>query len=109
MGRYFCFLLLAAEGVDGIHAQAGLHADERTHAAVAALEFLRHESVFDGGHAGAAVAGEGGSVEAELAHGLDELFGEASVAVALLDDGDEVLFDEEAGVVAHEALVVGEE
>jgi hypothetical protein len=85
-----------------------LHTDEGTHAAVAALEFLGHESVLDGGHAGAAVAGEGGSVEAELAHGLDELFGEASVAVALLDDGDDVFFDEQAGVIADEALVVGE-
>ena len=109
LGQVFLFLLLAAEGVDGIHAQSGLHADEGAHAAVAALEFLGHESVLDGGHAGAAVAVEGGSVEAELAHGLDELFGEASVAVALLDDGNDVLFDEEASVVAHETLVVGEE
>ncbi len=109
LGQVFLLLLLAAEGVDGIHAQAGLHADEGAHAAVAALQFLGHQAVLDGRHAGAAVALEAGSVEAELAHGLDQLFGEASVAVALLDDGDEVLFDEQAGVVADEALVVGEQ
>jgi len=55
------------------------------------------------------VAVDGGSVEAELAHGSRELAGEAAVAVALLDDGDEFVFDEGAGVGADEDLVFGEE
>src|ERR1700678_413375 len=102
-------LLLAAEGVDGIHAEPRLNADERAHTAVAALQLLRHQAVFDGRHAGAAVALQAGAVEAELAHRLDQLFGEATVAIAQLDDGDEVLFDELAGVVAYQLLVVGEQ
>ncbi len=102
-------LLLAAEGVDGIHAQSGLHADERAHAAVAALQFLRHQTVLDVRHAGAAVTFQAGAIEAELAHRLDQLFGEAAVAVALLDDGDEVFLDELAGIVAHQPLVVVEQ
>src|SRR5271157_1240187 len=37
LGQVLLLLLLAAEGVNGIHAQARLHADERAHPAVAAL------------------------------------------------------------------------
>ena len=102
-------LLLAAEGVDGIHAQRRLHADERAHAAVAALQFLRHQAVLHRRHARAAVALEAGAVEAQLAHGLDQLLGEAAVAVALLDDGNEVVFDELARIVADQPLVVAEQ
>ena len=67
-GEPVVFLLFGAEGVDGIHDKRGLHADEAAQAAVAALQFLRHEAVFDVGHAGAAVAFEIGAEEAELAH-----------------------------------------
>ena len=81
------FLLVAAEGVDGIHDERRLHADERAHAAVAALQFLHHQSVLDIRHLGAAIAFEVGAEEAELAHGLDQFLGEAAVAIALLDDG----------------------
>ena len=109
LGQVFLLLFLAAEGVDGIHAQPRLHADERAHAAVAALQLLGHQAVLHARHAGAAVALEAGAVEAELAHGLDQLFGEAAVAVALLDDGDEVFFDELAGIVADQPLVVVEQ
>ena len=61
------------------------------------------------GHAGAAIALEGGAEETELAHGLDQFAREAAVAVALFDDGNEVVFDELARGVAHQALVVAEQ
>jgi hypothetical protein len=91
--------------VDRIHDQRRLHADEAADAGVAALELLGDEAVFDVGEAGAAVALDGRAEEAELAHGLDEFAREAAVAVALLDDGDEVVFDEIACGVAGEQLV----
>ena len=103
------FLLLAAEVVDGIHAQSRLHADEAAHAGVAALEFLRHQSVFDVAHAGAAVALERRAEEAEIGHGLDQFARKAAGAVALFDDGDEVVFDELARGVADQALFFGEQ
>ncbi len=100
-GSQYFFLLFGAEGEDGIHDQRRLHADEAAHAAVAALEFLHDEAVFDVGHAGAAVAVQVRAKEAEFAHRLDKLSGEAAVAVALLDDGNEVVFDELARSVAR--------
>ena len=109
LGRYFCFCSSAAEGVDGIHAQPRLHADERTHAAVAALQFLCHQAVFHSRHAGATVAFEAGAIEAQLAHRADQFLGEAAVAVALFDNGDQVFFNELARVIAHQPLVVIEQ
>ena len=108
-GQPGLLLLVAAEGVDGIHHQRRLHADEGAHAAVAALQFLHHQAVFDVRHSGAAVALEAGAVEAEVGHRLDQFTGEAAGAVALLDDGDEVVFDELARGIADQALVVGEQ
>ncbi len=52
--------------------QRGLHADERAHAGVAALQFLHDQAVFDVRHPGAAVAFEAGAEEAEVGHGLDQ-------------------------------------
>ena len=89
--------------------QRRLHADEGAHAGVAALQFLRHQAVFDVAHAGAAVALQGRAEESEIGHGLDQFAREAAGAVALFDDGDEVVFDELARGVADEALVVGEQ
>ncbi len=108
-GSHWSFCSSLPNVIDGIHHQRRLHAHERAHAAVAALELLRDQPVFDVGHAGAAVALEIGAEEAEIAHRLDQLAGEASVAIALLDDGDEIVFDELARGIAHQALVVGEQ
>jgi hypothetical protein len=72
-------------------------------------QFLHHQAVLHVRHAGAAVALERGAVEAHLTEGLYEFLGKAPVAVALLDDGDEVLFDVLPGAVAHQALVVREQ
>ena len=103
------FLLVAAKSVDGIHGQRRVHADERANAAVAALQFLHDQSVFDIRHPGAAVAFEAGAIEAQVRHGLDQFLGEAAGAVALLDDGDEVVLDEFAGGVADQAFFVREQ
>ena len=89
--------------------ESGLHADEAAHAGVAALEFLRHQSVFDVAHAGAAVAFERRAEEAEIGHGLDQFARKAAGAVALFDDGNEIVFDELARGVAHQALFFGEQ
>ena len=103
------FLLVGAEGVDRVHDERRLHADEAAHAGVATLEFLHDEAVFHVRHAGAAVAVEVRAEEAEFAHLWHELAREAAFAVALFDDGDEVVFDELAGGIAREALVFVEE
>ena len=60
-------------------------------------------------HAGAAVAVERCAEEAEIGHGLDQFAGKAAGAVALLDDGDEIVFDELARGVADQALFFGEQ
>lgn len=108
-GQPLVLLLFCAEGVDGIHDERGLDAGEAAQTGVAAFELLHDEAILDVGHAGAAVAVEVDAEEAELAHGFDELAREAAVAVALLDDGDEVVFDEVAGGFANHALVFSEE
>ena len=108
-GSQVCFLLVAAELVNRIHAQARLHADKAAHARVAALEFLRHQAVFHVAHAGAAVALERRAEESQVGHGLHQFAREAPGAVAFLDDGNQVVFDELARGVADEALFVGEQ
>jgi len=76
--------------------------------AVAALQLLRHQSVFDVGHAGAAVAFKAGSEETHFAHEGNELAREAAFAEAVFDDGDDVVFNEVAGRTADEEFVFGE-
>ncbi len=49
-----------------------------------------------------------GAEEAELAHHGDEFAREAAFAEAILDDGDEVVFDEVAGGAADEEFVFRE-
>ncbi len=102
-------LLVGAEGVDGVHDERGLHADEGADAGVAALHLLRHQAVFHIGHSGAAVAVQIGAEEAHLAHRLHQLAGKAAFAVALFDDGDQVVVDEAASGVADKPLIFGEQ
>ena len=101
----FIFLLVGTEGVDGIHAQGGLHADEAAHAGVAALGLLHDQAIFNIVHAGTTVALDGGAIKTKLAHGTDQFFGEAAFAIAFLNDGDEVILNKLAGGIADEALV----
>ena len=72
-------LLVGAEGVDGVHDKRRLHADKAAQAGVAAFELLHDEAVLDVGHAGAAVALEGGAEEAQFAHEGDELARESGL------------------------------
>lgn len=105
-GRQPAILLrVAAKGINGIHHQAALHAGKAAQAAIAALQLLHDEAVLHVVHARAAVALNGGAEEAKLAHGSHDLPREAALAVALLDNGDKVVFHELAGGGAHHALV----
>ena len=102
-------LFVAPELVNGIHAKSGLHAHETADARVAALKFLRHQAVFHVAHAGASVAFQGRAEKAQIGHGLDQFTRKATGAVAFLDDGDQVVFDELPRGVANEALFVGQQ
>ncbi len=88
--------------------ERGLHADEAAKAGVAAFQFLHHQAVFHVGHAGAAVALEVGAEEAELAHRWAQARAGSALAEALLDDGDEIVFDEIARGAADQQFVFAE-
>src|SRR5580700_11824048 len=81
-------LLFTAEGMDGIHDQRRLHADEAAHAGIATFEFLSYKSVLHVAHAGATIALQRRAEEAEISHGLDQFAREAPGAVALFNDRD---------------------
>src|SRR6185312_5647761 len=83
--------------------------DERTYAAVSALQLLHHQSILDIRHSGAAVAFQAGAEESEFRHGLYQLAGKTSCAVAFLDNGHEIVFDELPRVIAHQALLFREQ
>src|SRR5712691_3607015 len=102
-------LFLAAEGVDGIHYQRRLHTDERAHTTVSTLQFLCDQTVFHVRHACAAVALETGAEESQVSHRLHQFAGKTASAVTLLDDGDEIVFNESTSSIADEALVVVEQ
>jgi hypothetical protein len=70
---------------------------------------LTNQTVFDVGHSGATVAFEAGAVKAEVSHGLDQFAREPPGAIALLDDGNQIVFDEFAGRIADQPLVVAEQ
>ena len=65
-GSQRLLLLLAAEGVDRIHAQARLHRHEAAQAGIAALELLADQPVRDRVQAGAAVAVDRAAEQSEL-------------------------------------------
>src|SRR6266478_7167624 len=100
------FLLVRAEGINWIHYQRRLHADKRAHAGISAFQFLRDQSVFHVRHAGAAIAVQRGAEESEIGHRLNEFAREAPGAVALLNDRYEIVFNEAARRIAHQAFVV---
>jgi len=73
------------------------------------FQFLHDQPVFHVAHARAAVPLEAGPEKAEFGHGFHQFAGEPSFAIALLDDGDEVLFNKAARGIAHQPLVVAEQ
>ena len=103
------FLLFAAEGVNGVHDQRRLHADKRAYAGVATFQFLHDQTVFDIRHPRAAITFEAGAIETKIGHGLDQFAREASSTIAFFNDGDEIVFNESAGRVADQALIVREQ
>ena len=100
------FLLIRAKGIDRIHDERRLYAHKAADARIAALEFLHQQPVFDVVHTRAAVAFERCAKEAEFAHGTHQLARKAAVAVALLDNGDEVVFDKGARTGADDKFVI---
>jgi hypothetical protein len=52
------------------------------------------------------IAFERSAKKAQVGHGLDQFAGETAGAVALFDDGNEIVFDKFARGVAHQALVI---
>src|SRR5208282_3035181 len=108
-GQPGVFLLVSAEGIYRIHHQRRLHADKRTHSGISAFQFLRDQAVFDVRHAGASVAAERGPEESEVSHRLYQFARKPARAVAFLNDRDEIVFDELARRVAHQALVVAQQ
>jgi len=86
------------------HGEPALHRGEGAQAGVAALELLHDEAVGDVVHAGAAVALEVRSEEAELGELRQELHGEGSV---LADE--ELVRDELAHGVARVPLLIREQ
>ena len=86
-----------------------MHTHERAHTGVAALQLLCDQSILDIRHAGTAVALEVRSEKTKLAHGPHQLPRKTALAIALLDDRYQVLFNEFAGIVAHQPFIRTEE
>ncbi len=105
----FIFLRVGAKGVDRIHHQRRLHGHEAAQSGIAALEFLRDESVFDVGHARAAVAFQARAEKPEFGHLRNKLHGKFSFAIVLLDDGHDFSVDELPRGLAGESFFVAQE
>ena len=102
-------LRFGAEGKDGIHDQGPLHRREGANAGITALELLHDEAIGDAGQAGTAVfLGQIGAQHAQLRHLGHELVGEATLHIALADNGEYAFVYELADGVANGALLFGE-
>jgi hypothetical protein len=71
------------------------------------IPLSRDQAVFDVRHAGAAVTLETRAVKAHVGHGFHQFFGKPSGAVALLDNRNQVVFNELTGGIPDQALVIG--
>ena len=80
-----------------------------TNPAVAAFEFLHHQTVFHIRHARAPVSMQAGAIKTEVGHRFDQLFWKAARAIAFLNDGNKVVFNELTAGVADQAFVVLEQ
>jgi hypothetical protein len=108
-GRYCLLLLLAAVGVDRVHAQARLHRDEAAQARVAALEFLADQAVAHAVHARATVALERAAEQAEPGEFGHQLLRKRVVLEVVLDDGQHPVVHHARDGILHHALVFGEQ
>jgi hypothetical protein len=92
------FLRVGAEGVNRIHDERGLHGNKAAQVGIAALKLLRDETVLDIGHARAAIALQAGALDREF-----------SLAIVLLDDGENLVVNELACGLARELFLVREQ
>jgi hypothetical protein len=100
-------MLVRPKGIDGIHNKRGLYADEAAYTGIATLKFLHQQPIFDVVHTGATVALKRSPVEAKFFYGTHKISREMAVAVALLNDGDKVVFHKGACVGADDKFVIG--
>jgi hypothetical protein len=118
-GKPARLLVIGSEQVDRLHGEAGLHPEERTEAAVAAVELHVHQTTRERAHPGASVALDVLAQQIELrepAHVRPRELGGLPVVV---DHRQHFLIDEPAGgeetlpllvgeLFAHEEIVSGE-
>jgi hypothetical protein len=102
------FLLFAAERVNWIHAQTGLHGYEAAQARIAALQLLADQSIRHTVQACTAVAFDRTAQQAKLGHAGDQLAREALVFEAVAHDGNDLVVDEFRDRVLNQPLVVAE-
>src|SRR5262249_444511 len=102
-------LLLAAPAPDPEHAERTLDGAHRTDPAIPRLETLHDEAVGDVGEAGAAVAGQVRTEDAELGHAGDEGARELLARMAGLDHRQRLPLDEAPNARADHPLVLAEQ
>ena len=101
-------LLVGAEQVDRAHRQAGLHAEERAEAAVAAVDLHVHEAPGERAHPRAAVALDVVADQAELAEAPEQRPGRLRALPVLVDRRQHLLVDEAPRAQEVIPLLVGE-
>ena len=102
------FLLLGAEQRDRFHRQSRLDAEERSEAAVAAVQFHVHQSAGERGHPRAAVALDVLPEEAELGQAAHQRPRQLGRLPVLVDLRQHFVVDEAAGGEEVLPLLVGE-
>ncbi len=101
-------LRISAEGVDGVHAQRGLHGDKTSQRRIAALELLADQSITDGIETRAVIAVNGGAEHAQVGEPRDEFAGEAMLLKAIADQRFDFAGDETRNAVLHHAFFVAQ-
>src|SRR6478672_11524237 len=109
VGQPALFLFLAAVGVDRIHGERALHADQRPQPAVHGLDFRAVQPVLGRRRALAAVAGQVHAKNAELAEVAGQLScGQGASLVPVPDVRPEPVVGELAHRVTEQPIVVGQ-
>src|SRR6266702_5031588 len=101
-------LFVRAESVNGIHDQGRLDADEAAKPRVTAFQFLHHQPIFHVRHSGTAVALKVSAEEPEFTHHRHQFAWETAFTKAVLDDGDQVIFDKIACGSPNQQFVFAE-